>query len=114
MDNIKSFQGYVNQSLMDNDKHIDKDYLSIMNDLFKEGNLNVEQVFMFMRTLTRKQKRKEFVAYLVNNEDIRNQMYELGDYGWITGEGEYTEHCLDQLREFGFEKTLGESSVKEK
>lgn len=114
MDSIKSFQGYVNQSLMDSGKHIDNDYLTIMTGLFKEGNLNLEQVFMLMRTLVRKQREEVFDIYLDMNSDIRNQMLETIGYGWITDDGEYTEHCLNKLRELGFEETLGESSVKEK
>ena len=114
MDTIKSYQGYVNQSLMDSGKHIDNDYLEIMTGLFKEGNLNFEQVFMLMRTLVRKQREESFDIYLDMNSDIRDQMLETIGYGWITGDGEYTEHCLNKLRELGFEETLGESStVKE-
>ena len=71
MDDTKSFQGYVNQSLMDSGKHIDEDYLTIMTGLFKEGNLNVEQVFMLMRTLVRKQTEEVFDIYLDMNSDIR-------------------------------------------
>ena len=113
MDDTKSFQGYVNQSLMDSGKHIDEDYLTIMTGLFKEGNLNVEQVFMLMRTLVRKQTEESVMNYLDINSDIRDQMLETIGYGWITGNGEYTEHCLNKLKELGFDKTLGESSVKE-
>jgi hypothetical protein len=113
MDDTKSFQGYVNQSLMDSGKHIDEDYLTIMTGLFKEGNLNVEQVFMLMRTLVRKQTEESVMNYLDINSDIRDQMLETIGYGWITGNGEYTEHCLNKLKEIGFEKTLGESSISE-
>ena len=105
MDDTKSFQGYVNQSLMDSGKHIDEDYLTIMTGLFKEGNLNVEQVFMLMRTLVRKQTEESVMNYLDINSDIRDQMLETIGYGWITGNGEYTEHCLNKLRELGFDKT---------
>ena len=55
MNQIKSYQGYVNQDLMDNGKHPSMDnYLKIMHDLFHDGDLNMEQVFMLMGTLTKK------------------------------------------------------------
>jgi len=110
---IRQFQGYVNQSLMDNNKHDDKKYLTIMTRLFKQGDLNFEQVFMFMRTIVRNYKSKTYVDYLDKNYDIRRQVIDTVDYGWITKDGEYTEHCLNKLREMGFEKTLGESTVAE-
>ena len=113
MNDIKSFQGYVNQSLMDSGKHNNEDYLTIMTGLFKQGHLNVEQVFMFMRTLVRKQREEAFDIYLDINSDIRDQMLETIGYGWITEDSEYTEHCLNKLRELGFEETLGESSKVE-
>ncbi len=113
MNDIKSFQGYVNQSLMDSGKHNNEDYLTIMTGLFKQGHLNVEQVFMLMRTLVRKQREEAFDIYLDINSDIRDQMLETIGYGWITEDGEYTEHCLNKLRELGFEETLGESSKVE-
>ena len=110
MNPIKSFQGHVNQSLMDSGKHNNEDYLTIMTGLFKEGDLDVEQVFMFMRTLVRKQREEAFDIYLDINSDIRDRMLETIGYGWITEDGEYTEHCLNKLRELGFEETLGEST----
>ena len=106
---IKTFQGYVNQSLMDAGKHNNKNYLKIMTGLFKQGHLNFELVFMFMRTLVRNNTKKDFREYLDANWDIRTQLKDTVDYGWITSEGEYTELCLNKLREMGFEKTLGES-----
>ena len=51
MNQIKSYQGYVNQDLMDNGKHPSMDnYLKIMEDLFVDGDLNMEQVFMYENT----------------------------------------------------------------
>ena len=40
---IKSFQGYVNQSLMDAGKHKTEDYLKIMTGLYKQGEKTNEQ-----------------------------------------------------------------------
>jgi hypothetical protein len=110
---IKSFQGYVNQSLMDAGQHKPNDYLIIMTRLFKQGHLNMEQVFMFMRTLVRNHKLEPFRKYLDNNYDMRRQLIETVEYGWITKDGEYTEHCLKHLTELGYGETLGESTVKE-
>lgn len=106
---IKTFQGYVNQSLMDAGKHNNKNYLKIMTGLFKQGHLNFELVFMFMRTLVRNNTKKDFREYLDANWDIRQQLKDTVDYGWITRDGEYTEHCLNKLRDMGFGDTLGES-----
>tara|TARA_R110000824_G_scaffold26185_3_gene90366 strand:+ start:251 stop:598 length:348 start_codon:yes stop_codon:yes gene_type:complete len=114
MDDTKSFQGYVNQSLMDAGKHNDKDYLKIMTGLFKEGNLNLEQVFMFMRTLVRNAEKDGVRNYLDVNEDIASNVQDTMDYGFITEDGEYTDLCVDKMIELGFEKTQGESSVKDK
>lgn len=108
---VRQFQGYVNQSMMDAGKHNDEDYLKIMTRLFKQGHLNFEQVFMFMRTLARNYTKKTYVDYLNSNWDIRTQLIDTVDYGWITKDGEYTELCLNKLRGMGFEKTLGESNI---
>ena len=110
---IKSFQGYVNQSLMDAGQHKPNDYLIIMTRLFKQGHLNMEQVFMFMRTLVRNHKLEPYRKYLDANYDMRRQLIETVEYGWITKDGEYTEHCLNTLKELGYGETLGESTVKE-
>jgi len=110
---IKTFQGYVNQSLMDAGKHNNKNYLKIMTGLFKQGHLNFELVFMFMRTLVRNNTKKDFREYLDANWDIRTQLKDTVDYGWITKEGEYTEHCLNKLKEMGFGKTMGETTGME-
>ena len=105
MNQIKSYQGYVNQDLMDNGKHPSMDnYLKIMHDLFHEGNLNTEQVFMFMRTLTKKvlKANSKVLDYLRENDEIENLRTDTVDYGWITWEGEFTDHCKAKLREEGF------------
>lgn len=110
---IKTFQGYVNQSLMDAGKHNNKSYLTIMTALFKQGHLNFEQCTMFFRTLIRKADQQEYREYLDVNKAVADQVQDMMDYGWITEDGEYTEHCLNKLREMGYEKTLGESNVLE-
>jgi len=99
MNNIKQFQGYVNQSLMDAGKHKDEDYLKIMGDLFKQGNLNLEQVFNFMATLAKNKKKKVYVDFLDKNDDIKINLKDTVDYGWVTKDGELTEHCLNKLKE---------------
>tara|TARA_R110000751_G_scaffold156017_2_gene261499 strand:+ start:1136 stop:1516 length:381 start_codon:yes stop_codon:yes gene_type:complete len=109
MNKIKSFQGYVNQSLMDAGKHKDKDYLKIMTGLFKEGHLNFEQVFMFMRTLVRNSDKDTVINYLGVNDDISSQVQDTVDYGFITEGGDYTKLCVDKMIEMGFEETQGES-----
>ena len=110
---IKEYQGYVNQSLMDHGKHNVDNYLKIMDGLFKEAHLNYEQVFMFMRTLIRNADKKKYREYLDMNQDVANLVQDTMDYGWITQDGEYTDHCLNKLKEMGYEKSLGESSIKE-
>lgn len=106
---VRTFQGYVNQSLMDMGKHPNnKNYLTIMTNLFKEGHLNLELVFMFMRTLVKNNTKKIFKEYLKENSDIATQLKDTVDYGWITKDGEYTELCLNKLKEMGFD-TLGET-----
>ena len=76
MNDIKSYQGYVNLELMDHDKHPSMDnFLKIMEDLFVEGNLNNEQVFMFMRTLIRKAENKKVKGVKINNSKIINCDY---------------------------------------
>ena len=104
MNDIKSYQGYVNLDLMDHDRHPSMDnFLKIMEDLFVEGNLNNEQVFMFMRTLIRKAEDKKVRAFLETNEERSNLMQDVMDYGWITEDGEFTDHCKAKLHEMGFE-----------
>ncbi len=94
----------MNLDLMDHDKHPSMDnFLIIMEDLFVEGNLNNEQVFMFMRTLIRKVENKKVKAYLETNEERSNLMQDVMDYGWITEDGEFTEHCKIKLHEMGFD-----------
>ena len=103
MNQIRSYQGYVNQDLMDNDKHPSMDnYLKIMEDLFVGGNLNMEQVFMFMRTLIRKIENKKVKSYLETNSERSDFLQDTMDYGWITKDGEFTEHTRRKLREEGF------------
>ena len=62
---IKSFQGYVNQSLMDAGKHKTEDYLEIMTGLFEQGHLNIHQVFLFMKTLIVKAEDKKETSYFL-------------------------------------------------
>jgi len=100
---VKQFQGYVNQSLMDAGKHKDEDYLKIMTKLFKQGHLNFEQVFRYMGTLAKNNTKKVFVDFLNKNWDIRTNLIETVDNGWITKDGELTEHCLNKLKEMGYE-----------
>ena len=105
MNQIKSYQGYVNQDLMDNGKHPSMDnYLKIMHDLFHDGDLNMEQVFMLMGTLTKKalEENAKVLDYLRENDEIENLRTDTVDYGWITKEGELTDHCKSKLREEGF------------
>lgn len=98
----KTLQGYVNQSLMDSGKHDDKLYLGIMTKLFKQGHLNLEQVFKYMGTLAKNNTKKVYRDFLDKNWDIRTQLKETVDYGWVTKDGELTEHCLNKLKEMGF------------
>ena len=103
MNQIRSYQGYVNQDLMDNEKHPSmENYLKIMEDLFVGGNLNMEQVFMFMRTLIRKIENEKVKSYLEINAERSDFLQDTMDYGWITEDGEFTEHTKRKLREEGF------------
>ena len=102
MNQIKQFQGHVNQSLMDAGKHKDKDYIKIMDDLFKQGHLNFEQVTMFFKTLIKKAEQKIYREYLDSDKAIADQVQDMMDYGWITQDGELTEHCLNKLKEMGY------------
>ena len=107
MNQIKSYQGYVNQDLMDNDKHPSMDnYLKIMHNLFHDGDLNMEQVFMLMGTLTKKalEKNSKVLDYLRENDEIETLRTDTVDYGWITEEGELTDHCKEKLRAEGFQR----------
>ena len=40
--------------------------------------------------------------YLRENDEIENLRTDTVDYGWITEEGELTDHCKSKLREEGF------------
>jgi len=114
MSDIKRYQGYVNQTLMDAGKHNDRDYIKIMHSLFTQAHLNFEQCTMFFRTLIRKADQQAYREYLDVNKAVADQVQEMMDYGWITEDGEYTEHCLNKLKEMGFGKTMGETTpVKE-
>lgn len=113
MSDIRKYQGYVNQTLMDAGKHNDRDYIKIMHKLFKQGHLNFEQCTMFFRTLIRKADQKVYREYLDVNKAVADQVQDMMDYGWITQDGEYTDHCLNKLKEFGFGKTMGETTDKE-
>lgn len=107
MNQIKSYQGYVNQDLMDHDKHPSMDnYLKIMHNLFHDGDLNMEQVFMLMGTLTQKalEKNSKVLDYLRENDEMETLRTDTVDYGWITEEGELTDHCKSKLREEGFQR----------
>lgn len=103
MSEVKRFQGYVNQSLMDAGKHKDKDYIKIMDDLFKQGHLNFEQVTMFFKTIIKNAEKKIYREYLDSDKAVADQVQDLMDYGWITEDGELTEHCLNKLKERGYE-----------
>jgi len=100
---IKSFQGYVNQSLMDAGKHKTEDYLKIMNGLYEQGNLNIHQVFLFMQTLIVKAEDKKVRSYLEINPTIASNVQDTIDYGFVTEDGEFTEHCIDTLTKEGYE-----------
>ena len=115
MSDIKKYQGYVNQTLMDSGKHNDRDYIKIMHKLFTEGHLNFEQCTMFFRTLIRKlgEDKQAYREYLDVNKAVATQVQDMMDYGWITEDGEYTEHCLNKLKEMGFGKTMGETTTIE-
>lgn len=88
---------------MDAGKHKDEDYLKIMTKLFKQGHLNFEQVFRYMGTLAKNNTKKVFVDFLNKNWDIRTNLIETVDNGWVTKDGELTEHCLNKLKEMGYE-----------
>ena len=62
----------------------------------------MEQVFMFMRTLIRKVENKKVKAYLETNSERSDFLQDTMDYGWITEDGEFTDHCKLKLREEGF------------
>jgi len=100
---IKSFQGYVNQSLMDAGKHKTEDYLEIMTGLFKKGYLNIHQVLMFMQTLIVKAEDKKVISYLEINPTIASNVQDTINYGLITEDGELTQHCIDTLTKEGYE-----------
>lgn len=68
---IKEYQGYVNQSLMDNNRHNVDSYLKIMDGLFKQAHLNYEQVFMFMRTLIRNADKKNLDNILIRTKMLQ-------------------------------------------
>jgi polyhydroxyalkanoate synthesis regulator phasin len=110
MSDIKTYQGYVNQTLMDAGKHNDSNYIKIMHSMFKQGHLNFEQCTMFFRTLIRKADQDAYREYLDVNKAVADQVQDMMDYGWITEDGEYTEHCLNKLKEMGFGKTMGETT----
>ena len=110
MSDVRKYQGYVNQTLMDAGKHNDRDYIKIMHSLFKQGHLNFEQCTMFFRTLIRKADQQAYREYLDVNKAVADQVQDMMDYGWITEDGEYTEHCLNKLKEMGFGKTMGETT----
>lgn len=112
MSEIKKYQGYVNQTLMDAGKHNDRDYIKIMHKLFKQGHLNFEQCTMFFRTLIRKADQQAYREYLDVNKAVATQVQDMMDYGWITEDGEYTEHCLNMLKKMGFGRTMGETTGK--
>jgi hypothetical protein len=75
-----------------------------MPDLVHDGDLNMEQVFMLMGTLTQKalEQNAKVLDYLRENDEIENLRTDTVDYGWITEEGELTDHCKTKLREEGF------------
>jgi hypothetical protein len=108
---IKSFQGYVNQSLMDAGKHKTEDYLVIMTRLFEQGHLNIHQVFLFMQTLIIKSEDKEVRSYLELNPTIANGMQDTMDYGFVTEDGELTQHCIDTLIKEGYADMLETKEV---
>ena len=110
MSDVRKYQGYVNQTLMDAGKHNDRDYIKIMHSLVKQGHLNFEQCTMFFRTLIRKADQQAYREYLDVNKAVADQVQDMLDYGWITQDGEYTEHCLNKLKEMGFGKTMGETT----
>lgn len=99
---IKSYQGYVNQSLMDAGKHKTEDYLVIMTRLFKQGHLNIHQVFLFMQTLIIKAEVEEVRTYLDLNPVIASNVQDTMDYGLITEDGELTQLCVDAIRKEGY------------
>ena len=100
---------------MDAGKHNDRDYIKIMHSLFTQAHLNFEQCTMFFRTLIRKlgEDKQEYREYLDVNKAVATQVQDMMDYGWITEDGEYTEHCLNKLKEMGFGKTMGETTTIE-
>ena len=108
---IKSFQGYVNQSLMDAGKHNTEDYLEIMTGLYKQGHLNIHQVFLFMQTLIVKAEDKKVRIYLELNPTIANNVQDTIDYGFVTEDGELTQHCIDTLTKEGYADMLETKEV---
>jgi|TARA_R110000751_G_scaffold23711_1_gene65353 hypothetical protein len=108
---IKSFQGYVNQSLMDAGKHKTEDYLEIMTGLFEQGHLNIHQVFLFMQTLIIKADDKKVRTYLELNPTIDSNVQDTMDYGLVTEDGELTQHCIDTLTKEGFADFIEKKEV---
>ena len=45
---------------------------------------------------------QKVLDYLRENDEIENLRTDTVDYGWITEEGELTDHCKSKLREEGF------------
>jgi len=108
---VEELQGYVVDSAYKTGRTTLKDYITIQDRLFNKGSLNIHQVFMFMQTLIINAEVKEVKIYLELNPTIANGMQDTMDYGFITEDGELTQHCIDTLTKEGYADMLETKEV---